>query len=215
MSIYRSEELIKQARDGLGAQGLTDIPIWITESGVSVWDDYPATAYGVKPETPYRGTMVEQAAYVIQNSALAFYNGVERYYHFMLHDDCGDGPGSAYGLRQNFSPSPCNPAVGQPRPAYAAYQLAAEQFPQADPLGLPGAGRQQHLGRGVEIGQAQFGIEQQHRRVQIFQQVIVEVSCWCSSRSHVMFKARTKPKAELFGACRAGKCAKNKILYES
>ena len=134
LSIYRSEWLIKQARDGLDSQGLTDIPIWITESGVSVWDDYPGTVYGVGPETPYRGTMVEQAAYVIQNSALAFYNGVARYYHFMLHDDCGDGPGSAYGLRQNFSPNTCNPAEGKPRPAYAAYQLAAEQFRDLTPL---------------------------------------------------------------------------------
>jgi hypothetical protein len=134
LSIYRSEWLIKQARDSLDSQGLTDIPIWITESGVSVWDDYPATAYDVDPQTPYRGTMVEQAAYVIQNSALAFYNGVERYYHFMLHDDCGDGPGSAYGLRQNFTPNTCNPAEGKPRPAYAAYQLAAEQFRDLTPL---------------------------------------------------------------------------------
>jgi hypothetical protein len=134
LSIYRSEWLIRQARAALDAQGLTDIPLWITESGVSVWDDYPATAHGVSPDTPYRGTMVEQAAYVIQNSALAFYNGVERYYHFMLHDDCGDGPASAYGLRQNFSPNAYNPADGKPRPAYAAYQLAAEQFRDLSPL---------------------------------------------------------------------------------
>lgn len=134
LSIYQSEWLIQQARDSLDAHGLAEAPIWITESGLSVWDDYPATAYDVSPTTPYRGSMVEQAAYVIQNSALAFYNGVERYYHFMLHDDCGDGPSSAYGLRQNFSPHPCNPAEGKPRPAYAAYQLAAEQFRDLIPL---------------------------------------------------------------------------------
>ncbi len=128
LSVYNSERLIQQARATLDTYGLGNVPIWITESGVSVWDDYPATAYDIAPDTPFRATMTEQAAYVIQNSALAFYNGVERYYHFMLHDDCGDGPGSAYGLRQNFSPHVCHPAEGKPRPAYAAYQLAAEQF---------------------------------------------------------------------------------------
>jgi hypothetical protein len=59
---------------------------------------------------------------------------VERYFHFQLHDDCGDGPSSAYGLRQNFSPHVCGPAKGLPRPAYAAYQLAAEQFRDVVPL---------------------------------------------------------------------------------
>lgn len=134
VNIYQSEWLIQQARASLEAYGLADRPIWITESGLSVWDDYPATAYDVSPTTPYRGSMVEQAAYVLENSALAFYNGVERYYHFMLHDDCGDSPSSAYGLRQNFTAHPCNPAEGQPRPAYAAYQLAAEQFRDLVPL---------------------------------------------------------------------------------
>lgn len=134
LSIYNSERLIRQFRAGLDAAGLAHVPLWITESGVSVWDDYPATAHDVSPDEPFRATMAEQAAYVIQNSALALYNGVERYYHFMLHDDCGDGPASAYGLRQNFSSHVCNPALGRPRPAYAAYRLAAAQFRDISPL---------------------------------------------------------------------------------
>jgi hypothetical protein len=134
LSVANSERLIHQARTSLDTFGLTNTPIWITESGVSIWDDFPATAHQVAPDTPFRASMTEQAAYIIQNSALAFYNGVERYYHFQLHDDCGDGPSSAYGLRQNFSPHACNPAAGQPRPAYAAYQLAAEQLRRIVPL---------------------------------------------------------------------------------
>ncbi|MFN8455399.1 MAG: carboxypeptidase regulatory-like domain-containing protein [Anaerolineae bacterium] len=134
LSIYRSEELIRQARTALSEYGLADVPIWITESGASVWDDYPATAHHVASDTPLRASMVEQAAYVIQNSALAFYSGAERYFHFQLHDDCGDGPSSAYGLRQNFSGGTCNPAEGKPRPAYAAYQLAAAHFREVRPL---------------------------------------------------------------------------------
>lgn len=132
--IYRSEQLLAQTRAALDSYGLEHVPVWITESGVSVWDDYPATAHRVAPDTPLRATANEQAAYVIQNSALAFYNGVARYYHFSLHDDCGDGPDSAYGLRQNFSPHVCNPANGQPRPAYAGYQLAAAHFRELIPL---------------------------------------------------------------------------------
>lgn len=134
LSIYRSEELIRQVRTALAEYNLPHVPIWITESGASVWDDYPATAYNIAPDTPLRGTMAEQAAYVIENSALAFYHGVERYYHFQLHDDCGDGPSSAYGLRQNFANGTCNPAEGRLRPAYAAYQLAAAQFRALKPL---------------------------------------------------------------------------------
>ncbi len=134
LNIYNSERLILQTRTTLATFGLAHVPIWITESGVSVWDDYPATTYSVSADEPFRATMPEQAAYVIQHPALAFYNGVERYYHFMLHDDCGDGPSSAYGLRQNFTPHVCNPAEGKPRPAYAAYQLVAAQFQDLIPL---------------------------------------------------------------------------------
>jgi hypothetical protein len=134
LSIYQSEALIRQARATLDSFGLAHVPIWITESGVAVWDDYPATAHNLPADAPYRATMMEQAAYVVENSALAFYHGVKRYYHFMLHDDCGDGPGSAFGLRQNFSPHVCGPAQGLARPAYAAYQVAATQFRELLPL---------------------------------------------------------------------------------
>ena len=133
-SIYHGEYWMARTRTTLDAHGLSHVPIWITESGVPVWDDYPATDHNVPPDSPWRGTMEEQAAYVIQNAALAFHSGVERYYHFMLHDDCGNTPQDAFGLRQNLTPAGCNPAQGKPRPSYAAYQLAAEQFRDPVPL---------------------------------------------------------------------------------
>ena len=133
-SIYNSEARLLDVRAALDAYSLTDIPIWMTESGLSVWDDDPATTHAVSPDTPWRGTMDEQAAYVIQHAALTLYHGTERYFHFMLHDDCGDGPSTAFGLRQNFSPHVCNPAQGRPRPAYRAYQLAAQHFKNLIPL---------------------------------------------------------------------------------
>ncbi len=134
LSLAQSERQLERVRASLAAYGLPDTPIWITESGVSVWDDEPALSHGVSPATPLRGTMDEQAAYIIENAALAFHHGVARYFHFMLHDDCGDGPSSAYGLRRNFADSVCGPAAGQPRPAYAAYQLAAQEFRGLIPL---------------------------------------------------------------------------------
>ena len=133
-AIYASEYWMVQGRDLLDAHGLSHVPIWITESGVTVWDDFPATKYRVPPNSPYRATMEEQAAYVIQNAALAFYHGIARNYHFMLHDDCGNALPDAFGLRQNFTQDVCNPAQGKPRPSYAAYQLAAEQFRALVPL---------------------------------------------------------------------------------
>jgi len=137
-SIYNTEYWLWRTRNTLNANGLSHVPIWITESGVLVWDDFPATYYGVPSDSPWRSTMEEQAAYVIQNAALAFHYGVERYYHFMLHDDCGNTPQDAFGLRQNSSPHTCNPPgtnpQGKRRPSYAAYQLAAEQFRDLIPL---------------------------------------------------------------------------------
>jgi len=130
-----------QASDTLNVDGLSHVPIWITESGVPVWDDFPATEFdgGVPSDSPWRATMEEQAAYVIQNAALAFHHGVERYYHFMLHDDCGNVPvADAFGLRQNFSPHVCNPVGSSPqgnrRPSYVAYQLVVEQYRDLIPL---------------------------------------------------------------------------------
>jgi hypothetical protein len=133
-NVYATEYWLWRTRNTLNTNGLSDLPIWITESGEPVWDDYPATEYGVPPDSPYRGTMEEQAAYVIQNAALAFHFDVARYYHFMLHDDCGNALPDAFGLRQNFDGAACNPAEGKRRPGYAAYQLAAEQYRDVVPL---------------------------------------------------------------------------------
>lgn len=133
-NIYATEYWLWRTGNTLAANGLADVPIWITESGEPVWDDYPATLYSVPPDSPYRGTLEEQAAYVIQNAALAFYFDVDRYYHFMLHDDCGNAPPDAFGLRQNFAGAACNPAEGKRRPGYAAYQLIAELYHDLAPL---------------------------------------------------------------------------------
>lgn len=133
-SIYGGEHWFVEVKRLLNQHGLGQTPIWITESGVPVWDDFPATQYNVPPNSPWRATMSEQAAYIIQKSATAFYHGVDLYTHFMLHDDCGNAPADAFGLRQNFSPHACNPAGGGYRPGYSAYRLAATEFRNLQPL---------------------------------------------------------------------------------
>ena len=133
-SIYDGEHWLYQTRQSLNKADLSHVPIWITESGVPIWDDFPATSYNVPSDSPWRGTSLEQSAYIIQNSTIAFYYGVERYYHFMLHDDCGNHPSDAFGLRQNFTPHDCNPAQGALRPGYMAYQFATQQFRDLIPI---------------------------------------------------------------------------------
>ena len=86
------------------------------------------------PIAPWRATSEEQAAYIIQKAATAFYHEVELYTHFMLHDDCGNAAPDAFGLRQNFENHVCNPAQGHYRSAYQAYQVAAQEFRQLMPL---------------------------------------------------------------------------------
>jgi len=124
---------IVRIRNLLTAHGL-EKPIWVTESGVPVWNDYPGPTWA--PDSPYRATKDEQAAYVIQAHAYALYLGAEVIFHFQLHDDCGNGPDAhdAYGLFRNPQVSVCYPSDAAPRPSYQAYKVAAEQFRGLKPL---------------------------------------------------------------------------------
>jgi len=84
-----------------------DHPIWLTETGVSVYDGaYP----GVRTE--YSATEAEAAAYLIQSYANAIAAEVKRYHWFRAHDgDMGEHFGLAHD--ENYL-----------RPAYVAYQVA-------------------------------------------------------------------------------------------
>ncbi len=88
-----------------------DHPIWLTETGVPVWDDV-----AVDPDpTPYRWAARENeaAAFVIQSYANAWAAGVERYFFFRTNDaDMTE----YFGLFRNDL---------TPRPAYTAFQIAA------------------------------------------------------------------------------------------
>ncbi|MBC8249493.1 MAG: hypothetical protein H8E90_07425, partial [Anaerolineales bacterium] len=138
-------EHTRRIGDLLRPRGLDDKPIWVNESGVPVWDDYPGPTW--EPTSPFRATMEEQAAYVIQDYAYGLYAGAERVFYFMLHDDCGNGPDAhdAYGLFRNTEDAPCYPSDGRVRPSYTAYRVAATHLRDVEPLWrrMPGGQQEQ------------------------------------------------------------------------
>jgi hypothetical protein len=88
----------------------SDHPIWLTETGVPVWDDASADPHPNKYD--YAATREEAAAYVIQSFADAWASGVERYFFFRTHDaDMWE----YFGLIRNDRSL---------RPAYDAYEVA-------------------------------------------------------------------------------------------
>lgn len=94
-----------------------DKPIWVTESGVAVWDE------STGKQGPGRATREEQAAYVLQAYAYGAAAGLQKIYFFQLYDDgagahAGDGSvAEFYGMFDNS---------GNARPSYKAYQTAAK-----------------------------------------------------------------------------------------
>jgi hypothetical protein len=92
-----------------------DKPVWITETNVLVRDD---------PNTPtndptFRGTMDEQASYIIQNMALAIAAGVQRYSIYKLTDEAPELGDQYWGLVRDD---------GTTRPSYVAYQTGVKYF---------------------------------------------------------------------------------------
>ncbi|MEE8392586.1 MAG: hypothetical protein V3S14_17530, partial [Anaerolineae bacterium] len=100
-------DVVNQIRSRMNIY-VPDHPIWLTETGVPVYDGaYP----GVRSE--YSATEVEAAAYLIQSYANAIAAGVGRYYWFRVHDDV---------MSEHFGLSHDENYL---RPAYVAYQVAA------------------------------------------------------------------------------------------
>ncbi len=128
-----------EMRSLMASYGIVGKPIWVNESGVPVLGEAPGP---LDPDSPFRATTEEQAAWVIQGFAEGFAADVERIFFFQLYDDCGNGPDSAdaFGLIRNpegskgtgvCAPHPNLPGV--PRPAYTAYQVAADEFRDVQP----------------------------------------------------------------------------------
>jgi hypothetical protein len=125
-SIY---DEVQHIRDGMAAYSAGDHPIWLTETGVPVWDDGAVDPDPVKYD--FAATQDEAAAYVIQSYANGWAAGIERYLFFRTHDE---NMGEYFGLvRNDYSL----------RPSYVAYQVAATYLisPTFVTRGLVGAHR--------------------------------------------------------------------------
>jgi hypothetical protein len=136
-----------------------DKPIWLNESGVPAWDDYPGPVWD--PQSALRATAAEGADYLIQSAFYALFAGAETIFHFQLYDGCGNQPagtdfpphngelcdangeyegkpcaGDANGLYRNPTDMSCftqHPQPGSPRPTLAAFQVLTTHLVDVEP----------------------------------------------------------------------------------
>jgi len=148
----RSGLVVNRIETALANHGLSR-PVWLNESGVPVWDDYPGPVWTAnKPsERIYRATMQQQANFWVASTTLAWASGAEVVFYHQLYDDCGNQPGGtnfpphngelcstlsvcagdAFGLYRNERGEACfslHPLPGSPRPVAAAYYRLAQIF---------------------------------------------------------------------------------------
>jgi hypothetical protein len=134
-----------------------DKPIWLNETGVPAWNDYPGPIWDSL--SPLRATMTEQADFVIQSAFYATFAGADAFFHFQLYDGCGNQPqgtdfpphdgglcndpnyplcaGDANGLFRNPPDAACfrqHPEPETPRPNFAAYKVLSSYFNLVEPL---------------------------------------------------------------------------------
>ncbi len=162
---WRSWYHVWRADNTLASRNLNK-PIWLNESGVPVWDEYPGPV--CESTSPFRASRSEQADFIFQSALYATYAGAENIFFFQLYDDCGNQPGGtnftpvssctgdplldpggdAFGLFSNVSDpavSGCyweHPNGGSPRPGFTAFQLLTAYFTDVVPLWRqrPGSG---------------------------------------------------------------------------
>lgn len=153
--VYRTEVTLAQ-------RGLQK-DIWLNESGVPAWDDYPGPIWDGR--SAFRGTMNETADFIVQSAFYATFAGADALFHFQLYDGCGNQPadtdfpphdgslctpegrlttnpaipcaGDAFGLFRNPTDAACfrqHLYPETPRPVFNAFRLLAEEFQGVEPL---------------------------------------------------------------------------------
>jgi hypothetical protein len=142
----RTGQVVARVNNTLTGYGLAK-PIWLNETGVPVWDDYPGQTWSANnpSERRWRSTMEQQAAFVMQSAAYAFAAGAEKVFFHQLYDDCGDSggdfppdsgrAGDAYGFYRNPRNYPCfsqHPNPSTARPSAGAYQTLAQVIGDAN-----------------------------------------------------------------------------------
>lgn len=148
---WRTGWLTLFVRDTLRAYGLQK-PIFVNETGISVWDDYPGPFWTTSSSQRLNlATADQQAWFFIQSAAYAWSEGADVVFYHQLYDDCGDqAPGTdfpfhygelctagqtcsgdAFGLFRNPADALCyshHPHPGTPRPSAAAFRMMAQVF---------------------------------------------------------------------------------------
>ena len=147
---WRSGWLTKVAQDTL-AEFELNRPVWVNETGVAVWDDYPGPVWANAAEERIRRATSEQQAYfLIMSAAYAWSKGADKVFYHQLYDDCGnqaagsdfsphDGElcadsvcyGDAFGIYRNPETAICfsqHPFANTPRPVAFAFRLLANVF---------------------------------------------------------------------------------------
>jgi hypothetical protein len=110
----QTADVLAETRQALAKRGITGKEIWINETNAPPSDDKAEPPWS-KPR--FRITLGEQAAFVIQEVALAFSSGASRVEFYKLRNTA-DHPESIepFGLLR---------ADNSPRPAFTAYRVAA------------------------------------------------------------------------------------------
>jgi hypothetical protein len=111
-----------------------DKPLWVTETNVIPYDDPVNAGTDLSTRAQMRATLEEQGDYVLQAMAMGLAAGVQRLSVYKMKDGDGDVINGQALLREDHSR----------RPAYAAFQVAAQFFSRFDSARLfaPGDLRQ-------------------------------------------------------------------------
>ncbi len=161
----RSRDYVKALDDTMTNYGQEKL-IWLNESGVPAWDDYPGPVW--EPLSPLRASEREQADFAIQSAFYAISAGADALFHFQLYDGCGNQPagtdfpphngelcdadnnyngkpcaGDANGLYRNPADAACftqHPQPETPRLVFSAFQLLADQVHGVEPYWQKRAG---------------------------------------------------------------------------
>ena len=154
-----------------------DKPIWLNESGVAVWNDYPGPIWDSRSGA--RATLSEQADFIIQSAFYATFAGADAIFHFQLYDGCGNQPagtnfpphsgelcdangdwighpglpcaGDANGLYRNPTDASCFAHHPQPetaRASLAAYQVLTTYVTNVSPYWRERPGEPKCIGPG-------------------------------------------------------------------
>jgi hypothetical protein len=151
---WRTGWLTLYVRETLDAYGLTK-PIFVNETGISVWNDYPGPVWTTSSEQRLKlGTAEQQAWFFIQSTAYAWSEGANVVFFHQLYDDCGDQAagtdfppnngelcatgacfGDAWGLFRNPADALCysqHPNPGTARPSAGAFRMMSQVFGAED-----------------------------------------------------------------------------------